>query len=111
MKKNNFTYFSFCDTLYLVMLMETLINDIKYKVIRDYKNAFDEDLVAEKLTDYFEDYDYILGDYSYNSLRLKGFCTNTNKKYNEINDSANIENYIKKYCAYDCSYFILKKIK
>lgn len=86
-----------------------LINGKKYKVIRDYRNAFEKEEVESKLTDYFDDYDYIVGDIAYNKLRLKGFCTNKNEKYNKINDSANIDDYLKNYCAYDCKYFILKK--
>ena len=83
----------------------------KYKIEKDYKNAFDYTVVKELWTDYFDDYDYILGDWSYGKLRLKGFCTKANKKYKKINDIEKVEEYIKKNCAYDCSHFILKKIE
>ncbi len=91
--------------------MEVVINDIKYKIIKNYKNGFDETEVANKLTDYFFPYDYILGDWAYNKLRLKGFCDKDNELYNEINDIDKIEDYINKNCAYECQYFILKKSK
>lgn len=91
--------------------MEVVINDIKYKIIKNYKNGFDETEVANKLTDYFFSYDYILGDWAYNKLRLKGFCDKDNELYNEINDIDKIEDYINKNCAYECQYFILKKSK
>lgn len=83
----------------------------KYQVEKNYKNGFDYEAIKELWTDYFDDYDYILGDWSYGKIRLKGYCTKKNKKYKKINDYDQIEDYIKNNCAYDCSYFILKKIE
>ena len=82
----------------------------EYELIKDYKNAFDYDAIKEKYNEYFETYDYILGDWSYGKLRLKGFCDKTNPKFKDINDFEKIEEYIKENGAYDCKYFILKKI-
>ena len=84
-------------------------NDINYELIKDYKAGFDNKEVEEKLTDFFIEYDYILGDWAYNKLRLKGFNNKENKNYKKINDIENIEDYIKNHCAYECRYFILKK--
>lgn len=86
-------------------------NEIEYEVIEDYRNAFDKEETLNKMTDYFNDYDYVLGDYAYGKLRLKGFCNKDNHLFNEINDYSKIKNYIKENCAYECKYFILKKIK
>ena len=86
-------------------------NEKTYEIMKDYKNGFEDEQVKEKLTDYFDEYDYILGDWSYGKLRLKGFCTKLNKICNKINDIKNVDEYIKKHCAYECRYFILKKIK
>ncbi len=86
------------------------LNDKEYELIRDYKNGFIKEDVIQKLTDYFDDFDYILGDWAYGKLRLKGFCDKKNKKYKKINDFDLIDDYIKDNCAYECRYFILKKI-
>lgn len=82
-----------------------------YEIIENYKDGFEIDAVKEKYTDYFEDYDYILGDWSYGKVRLKGFCDRTNKKCNRINDVKFKDKYIKDLCSYECRYFMLKKIK
>ena len=63
------------------------------------------------MTDYFNDYDYVMGDFAYNKLRLKGFCDKKNKKCNKTNIIDTIDSYIKDYCAYKCKWFLLKKIK
>lgn len=89
--------------------MEIVLNEINYKVIKDYRDAFDKEIVTEKVTDYFNDFDYILGDWAYGKLRLKGFYKKDNKNVKEINDYERVNEYIKNNCAYDCRYFILEK--
>ena len=83
----------------------------KYKLIKDYRDAFDKDLFLEKYTSYFENFDYIVGDIAYSKLRLKGFNNKDNKFYNKINDYKNVDKYLKENCAYDCKYFILERVK
>lgn len=91
--------------------MKTIeVQEKKYELIKDYKNAFDLEEFTNHYTDYFENYDYIVGDIAYSKLRLKGFYDSNNKKVKEINDYKNIEKYFKENCAVDCKYFILKKI-
>lgn len=85
------------------------LNNNNYILIKEYKKGFEKKALEEKYTEYFEDYDYILGDWAYGKLRLKGFCNKENKKFNNINDYNNIDSYIKDNCAYECRYFIIKK--
>jgi uncharacterized protein YutD len=85
------------------------LNNQNYELMKDYKNGFDYEAVKEKYTEYFDDYDYLLGDWSYGKLRLKGFCNSKNKMFKPINDISFVDQYIKDNCAYDCAYFILKK--
>ena len=86
------------------------LDDIKYELIENYKEGFDIEAVKDKYTDYFYDYDYILGDWSYGKLRMKGFCNRTNRKCNRINDIKYKDKYLHELCSYECRYFILKKI-
>lgn len=86
------------------------VDNNTYELTKNYKNGFDYDSFKERYTEYFEDYDYILGDWSYGKLRLKGFCKKENKKYKTLNDIDTVEDYIKVNGAYDCKYFILKKV-
>ena len=90
--------------------MTIKIEDNEYKLIKNYRDGYDEELFKEKYTSYFESYDYIVGDIAYSKLRLKGFNKKTNKNFNKINDYKNVEKYIKNNCAYECRYFILEKI-
>lgn len=90
--------------------MTIKVESNEYKLIKNYKKGFDEEIFKEKYTSYFENYDYIVGDIAYSKLRLKGFYDSKNKNVNKINNYNNVEEYIKNNCAYDCAYFILEKI-
>lgn len=88
-----------------------IINDQKFELIENYKNAFELEDVENKLTEYFDNFDYIIGDYAYNKLRLKGFCKKENKNCNEINTYEKKDEYISNFCAYDARYFVLERVK
>ena len=82
-----------------------------YEIIENKNDCLDISELIEKYTDYFYPFDYILGDYAYNKLRLKGFCDKNNKRYNRINDISLKEKYLKNQCAYHCNFFLIKKVK
>lgn len=86
------------------------IENNAYELITNYRNGFDNEEFEKRYTDYFADYDYIVGDIAYSSLRLKGFYDSNNKKVNKINNYDNLNIYLKENCANDCRYFVLKKI-
>lgn len=84
-------------------------NNITYNLIKNYREAFNEEEFLEKCTDYFINYDYIVGDIAYGKLRLKGFYESNNKKVKDINNYDNLETYLKNNCAVDCKHYILKR--
>ena len=88
---------------------EINIEDRTYELLTNYKDAFNEEEFKEKYTDYFYDYDYIVGDIAYTKLRLKGFYDAKNKKVNQINNFNNLDIYLKTNCAVECRYFVLRK--
>ena len=85
------------------------VNNIKYDIVKNYRDAFDKDEFIEKFTYYFNDYDYIVGDIAYGKLRLKGFYDEKNKKVKDLNNYKYLDNYLKNNCAVDCKYFVLKR--
>ena len=87
------------------------LNNKNYELVRNDNDCFNYEEVKEKITDYFDDYDYIFGDYAYGKVRLKGYYESKNKKSNKINDIKNLDDYIKNYCCYGSKTFLLKKIK
>lgn len=87
------------------------INGINYEIVRNDKDCLNKEEVSEKLTDYFDSYDYIFGDYAYEKVRLKGYYDSSNKKAKKINDIKYMDDYIENYCSFGAKIFLLKKIK
>lgn len=92
--------------------MKTItINNIEYEVVFSSEGAIDEEILTEKITDYYNDYDYVVGDWAYGKVRLKGFYDSTNPKCKEINNIKKLPEYIENNCAYGCKWFQLKRKK
>lgn len=87
------------------------INNVDYEIIYEKDDSIDKELLGDRITDYFDDFDYIVGDYAYGKLRLKGFYDTNNKKRKEYNDIAKVKDYIENKCAFGCKWFELKRIK
>ena len=87
-----------------------VLNDNNYEIIKNYKNGYDKDVLTQKYTDFFKNYDYIVGDWSYGKIRLKGFYESTNKNCKDFNNIEQLEKYLKENCSFECAYFVAKKI-
>ena len=68
-----------------------------------------EYILKNALFTLYGDYDYIIVDWAYGKLRLKGFCKKENKLFKELNDFEKKDEYLRNNCAYNCRYFILEK--
>lgn len=92
-------------------MKKIVINDIEYEIIRNDKDCINKKELEEKITDYFDEYDYIMGDFAYDKVRLKGYYNSDNKIAKKINDIKYLDDYIENYCSYGARIFLLKKIK
>lgn len=79
-----------------------------YELMAVFKDAFNQELFEEAyIEELFDKYPYIVGDLSDGLLRLKGFSLDPKKP----NYFKNIKLYIEKSCAFECPYYILRRIK
>ena len=86
-----------------------IIDENKYEIIKEYKNGFDKEEFINKCTDYFFDFDYVVGDWAYDKLRLKGFYSDDNKKAKDFNKISSLDRYLMENCAYEFKYFVAKR--
>ena len=49
------------------------VNQQYFELIEDYRECFDEELFASRYSDILDKYDFVVGDFGYDQLRLKGF--------------------------------------
>lgn len=86
-----------------------VLNDWKYEVIEDYREGFQEDALKARYSEILEKYDYILGDWGYGQLRLKGFFEDNSPKSAYDTKISTLQDYLYEYCNFGCAYFVLKK--
>ncbi|AJI21300.1 YutD family protein [Priestia megaterium] len=86
------------------------INNICYEVLKDEREAFNEEAFRGRFIDVLSRYDYIVGDWGYNQLRLQGFFDDRNQKATYDTKISTLQDYLHEYCNFGCAYFVLKKV-
>jgi uncharacterized protein YutD len=87
------------------------INNICYELVENVKNAFNEEAFRARYADILGKYDYIVGDWGYNQLRLRGFFDDHNQKATYDTKISTLSEYLYEYCNFGCAYFVLRKVK
>lgn len=87
------------------------VNGNRYEKVEDVKNAFQEETFRARYSEILNKYDYIVGDWGYNQLRLRGFYDDQNQRATYDTRIGTLYDYLYEYCNFGCAYFVLKKIK
>ncbi|HET7627568.1 MAG TPA: YutD-like domain-containing protein [Bacillales bacterium] len=82
-----------------------------FEIVENVKDAWDEEAFQSRYSEILNKYDYIVGDWGYNQLRLRGFFEDDNRKSTYHTKISTVKEYLYEYCNFGCAYFILKKIK
>ncbi|AHL72735.1 MULTISPECIES: YutD family protein [Bacillus] len=88
-----------------------VIQNATFDLVREIKDGFDEEAFKARYSDILNKYDYIVGDWGYNQLRLKGFFDDQNQKATFDTKISTLDEYIYEYCNFGCAYFVLKRIR
>ncbi|WP_370529732.1 YutD family protein [Alkalihalobacillus sp. AL-G] len=82
-----------------------------YDVIENYREGWNEEEFKSRYSEILHKYDYIVGDWGYNQLRLRGFFNDGHEKASFDTKYSTVPEYILEYCNFGCPYFIVKKVK
>jgi uncharacterized protein YutD len=82
-----------------------------YEVIEENRDGWNPEAFKERYSDILDKYDYIVGDWGYGQLRLRGFYENSNRKVPFEQRIAALDEYLHEYCNFGCPYFVLRKVK
>ncbi|MBR3206300.1 MAG: DUF1027 domain-containing protein [Bacillus sp. (in: Bacteria)] len=88
-----------------------VIQNATFDLVREIKDGFDEEAFKARYSDILNKYDYIVGDWGYNQLRLKGFFDDQNQKATFDTKISTLDEYIYEYCNFGCAYLVLKRIR
>lgn len=87
-----------------------MIGNKAYVVVVDYKNGYNYEAFRDRYSEVLDRYDYIVGDWGYNQLRLKGFFREDNPKATKETSIATLQDYLNEYCNFGCAYFVVEKV-
>ncbi|HEL1701757.1 YutD family protein [Streptococcus suis] len=80
--------------------------NIELDLLEDYKNAFDQTIFGQRFSQLMLKFDYIVGDWGNEQLRLRGFYTDDKNVKSDLKISR-LEDYLTEYCNFGCAYFVL----
>ncbi|WP_040224629.1 YutD family protein [Bhargavaea cecembensis] len=81
----------------------------EYEILEDYRDGFQEEAVNDRYSEILSKYDYIVGDWGYGQLRLRGFFDDRNPKATVGTKISTLQDYLFEHCNFGCAYFVLKK--
>lgn len=86
------------------------LNGHPYELVKNYRDGFDADQFAIHFSSILSKYDYIVGDWGFDSLRLRGFYDKSNPGYEPERGFDTIEDYLFEDCNFGCAYFVVYNI-
>lgn len=85
------------------------IDKCAYEVVVNYREGFDAEKLNERYNEVLAKYDYIVADWGFEQLRLKGFYKATNKRANKDQLINTLQDYLYEYCNFGCAHFVLER--
>jgi len=87
------------------------IHNHTYEIIDEFREAYDQEAFEGRYSEILHKYDFIVGDWGYGQLRLKGFLDDQNQKSSFDTKISTVKDYLYEYCNFGCPYFVMKKIE
>ena len=96
----------------IVMKSDTqmLIDGHPYVLVKNYRDGFRTDKLKERFSQILTKYDYIVGDWGYDQLRLRGFYESGSKKGTPSQNIDRLMDYLYENCNFGCAYFVLHNL-
>lgn len=100
------------DKQIVMMSDETIqISTQTYTLLENYREGFDIDAFKHRYQPFFEKFDFIVGDWGHDQLRLRGFYQLGKRKVPRDQQIDFLDDYIKEYCNFGAAYFVLGKVE
>lgn len=80
-----------------------------YQIVTNYREGFELEAFEQRYQDFFDKFDFIVGDWGYEQLRLRGFYQVNQRKVPRDQTINFLDDYLKEYCNFGCQYFVIAK--
>ncbi|TVX98712.1 YutD-like domain-containing protein [Cohnella terricola] len=81
-----------------------------YSLVHEHKSGWNPEAFRERYSEVLERFDYIVGDWGYNQLRLRGFYHDGHPRAVKEYAISSFVDYINEYCNFGCAHFVLTKV-
>jgi uncharacterized protein YutD len=86
------------------------IHGHEYELLTNHREGWDPEAFKRRFSEILDKYDYIVGDWGYGQLRLKGFFADHRSRATAETKISYLEEYLNEFCNFGCAYFVLKKV-
>ncbi|HFI0256905.1 TPA: YutD family protein [Streptococcus suis] len=86
---------------------KVVAENIELDLVENYKEAFDQTIFGQRFSRIMLKFDYIVGDWSNEQLRLKGFYEDKKAVRSDLKISR-LDDYLTEFCSFGCAYFVLE---
>lgn len=85
---------------------KVVAENIEFDLLENYKEAFDQTIFGQRFSQLMLKFDYIVGDWGNDQLRLKGFYKEDRPVKSDLKINR-LDDYLLEYCNFGCAYFVL----
>ena len=86
---------------------QVLAEQLTFELVENQNEAFDATVFGQRFSEVLTKFDYIVGDWSNEQLRLRGFYKNERAE-ESLEKISRLQDYLLEYCSYGCAYFVLE---
>mgnify|MGYP000700684057 CR=1 FL=1 len=86
---------------------QVLTEQLTFELVENQNEAFDATVFGQRFSEVLTKFDYIVGDWSNEQLRLRGFYKD-DRPVTDAEKISRLEDYLLEYCSYGCAYFVLE---
>lgn len=86
------------------------VQGFTYELIQNERGGWNPEAFRDRYHEVLQRYDYVIGDWGYGQLRLKGMFEDSNRKATFDQKISFLDEYIQEYCNFGCAFFVVKKI-
>lgn len=87
------------------------INERGYRLVEDYREAYNQQKMAARFSDFLEKYDFLVGDIAADQLRLRGFYKDGTAGIARSNQISALQDYLYEEVNFGAPYFVLENLE
>ncbi|TVV26212.1 DUF1027 domain-containing protein [Weissella cibaria] len=87
------------------------INERSYRLVHNYREAYDQQKMAARFSDFLEKYDFLVGDIAADQLRLHGFYKDGATGVARSQQISALQDYLYEEVNFGAPYFVLENLE